>query len=147
LLGILSANVVKVPVPIFKDPSVFQALPSIAVCPIGIEELPEDEATNKSDAYVYSSLVAIVAESDQDLIAFGADPTKLKRYLFWRQVLLDLFSHNRQAFSSITIPAGENIDCISDPDVVIDLRAWDEESLYVSPLSVRVTIDRQRQDI
>lgn len=145
LLGITTNDVAKIPVPLIKNPSVLESLPFIGVCPIGTEELPEDEATNASDAYVYPNLVIIIAEAGDNLITFGSDATLLQRYLYWRQVLLDHFSHNGEAFSSLSVAAGENIDCTVSPDVIIDLQAWNDESLYISPFQVFVTIDRDRR--
>jgi len=105
------------------------AMPFISVSSFLAESFP-NPGTNVSDDYGYSVSIFII-----DKKAAVRNFDAFDRRLLWRENILDHFIHNKV---TITATGTVQYTITLDPAAVVDLSAWFEKEMFVSPINLRV---------
>ena len=106
------------------------AMPFISVSSFLAESFP-NPGTNVSDDYGYPVSIFIIDKKETVQKDFDA----FDRRLVWRENILDHFIHNKV---TITATGTVQYTITIDPSAVVDLSAWFDKSLFVSPINLRV---------
>ncbi len=105
------------------------AMPFITVSSFLAESFA-NPGTNVSEDYGYSISIFIIDKKSIVLKDFDS----FDRRLVWRETILDHFVHNKL---TITATGTVQYDITIDPSAVVDISAWFDKELFVSPINFR----------
>jgi hypothetical protein len=105
------------------------ALPFITVSSFLAESFP-NPGTNVGDDYGYPISIFIVDRKSTVLKDFDS----FDRRLVWRENIMDRFIRNK---FSIAATGTVQYDILIEPSPIVDISAWFEKELFVSPINLR----------
>lgn len=136
LTDVADVDVVKLALPSGLLGRSIVKLPAIAVCPVGVEQIPPEGGDNKHDTIIYPTTIFIVDAADGDLF------TNLKQWLGWREDIIDQFIEFQFDF---VIAGVKEHKTNMQPGPIIEPSAFKDKDVMLSIVGLLTKVDKERR--